>query len=1011
MISHLHTCPEVTGLSRERAHSRWNAYENEAQALQRIPSANVLPLDGIWKFRLFPNPEAAGEEFAAPGFDAESWETIPVPANWELCGFDKPIYTNVPYPWKFPSKEEYTLFPKAGEKPLFNPPFIPKDNPTGCYLRSFTLPENFADRRTFICFDGVEAAAWVWVNGSFAGYSTDSKLRFTLDITPYLKAGGNTLAVKVSRWCWSTYLEDQDYWHLSGIFRSVYLVSKPLHYLRDWKISAELDIYGGGCLQADVFVPRIDGFGENKVEYVLFDGETELLRETREVNFTSVYSYSAVPEDGARLDTRLPLVHSWSPEDPYLYTLVVSLKDKDGAVLDTESQRIGFKRVEIRDGVVKLNGARLLVRGVNRHEFAPDTGRTVSRERMEEELRLMKRLNINAVRTCHYPDMDLWYDLCDEYGILVMCECNLETHGIMGTASHDPEWAPRYVERAMRMVMQHKNHASVFCWSLGNESGNGPNHAGMYGWIKEYDPTRLCQYEAGRPDHRQSDLRGDMYAQYEEILRMVSDPVDRRPVILVEFDYQIRNAGGGMDRFVQLMEDHPLFQGGFIWDWQDKAILSHTEDGTAFWAYGGDFGEAVTEPENPLFMTNNGIVMADLAVKPAGLEAAQAYCPIRIEKSETGYTVKNRLMFTGTEAYRAQYEILENGVCVKSGEVELPICAAGQDAALDFVPEYSAKPGCVYHVNFSVICAGCGNVCGVYQFALPGKRVWKAPEAQAVIAEDISENGTLQLRLQHASVTFDEVTGILTGYTVGGRNLLKFGGVDCFIRGYTGIDSHEGGWGERKAVDMLDTLVRHPRSLRTECGRVIAETEWGSGTILSRTEYTLLEDGSLVVDARYDVDPAVKYLPRIGMELVIPEGFEQVRYFGMGPGESYADRKLSARMGMYDTDVESMHFAFSPPSENGGREDVRYLRFVNEAGDGFEIIPDRPIHFDVHHNTVRDYREAKHEHELIRRPDAYLHLDAAHGPIGGKMAWSTVVDEAADLRDSIYTLRFTVKPV
>ena len=1010
MLSHLHTSFEVTGLSRERAHSRWNAYENEAQALARGASRNVLSLDGTWKFRLFPSPEAAGEDFAAAGFSAEDWDTIPVPANWELCGFDKPIYTNVVYPWNYNTDEAYTLTPKAGDEPIPNPPYIPKENPTGCYLRKFILPEHFADRKTFICFDGVESAAWVWVNGRFAGYSTDSKLRFTLDITAFLQAGENTLAVKVPRWCWSTYLEDQDYWHISGIFRSVYLVSKSRHHLRDRKVEAVLDIYGGGQLKADAFVPRIDGFAENQVEYALFDaGGTEVLRETRAVNSVTVYPYSAPPEDGARLETRVEKVRAWSPEDPYLYTLVMTLKDAAGNTLDTEGLRIGFKRVEIRDGIVKLNGTRLIVRGVNRHEFMPESGRTVTRERMEKELRLMKKMNINAVRTCHYPDMDLWYDLCDEYGILVMCECDLETHGVTGTVSHDPQWAPQYVERAMRMVMQHKDHPSIFCWSLGNESGNGPNHAGMYGWIREYDHTRLCQYEAGRPGPNQSDLRGDMYAPYEEILRMVSDPADRRPVILVEFDYQIRNAGGGMDKFVQLLENYPLFQGGFIWDWQDKAILSHTEDGEAFWAYGGDFGEAVTDWQNPHYMTNNGIVMADLTVKPSGLEAAQAYCPIRVEKADGKYVVKNRLMFTGTEAYRAQYALLENGAEIGGGEVLLPVCGPGKDAALDFVPEYTAKTGCVYHVNFSVKNA-CGDVLSVYQFRLPGKRAWKAPEAQAVIAEDVSRDGTLQLRLQHASVSFDEVTGILTGYTVGGRELLRFGGLASFRRPYTGLDAQPG-WGIRAQHDVLDTLTRHPRSLRTECGRVISEVEWGSGTIFTRTEYTLLEDGSLVVDARYDVDPAVEYLPRIGMELVIPEGFEQVRYFGMGPGENYADRKLSARMGMYDTEVESMHFAFSPPSENGGREDVRYLRFMNEEEAGFEIIPDRPIHFDVHHSTVRDYREAAHEHELIRRPDAYLHLDAAHGPIGGNMAWSTIMDEKERLRGGIYTLRFTVKPL
>lgn len=554
---------DVTAINRELSHAPWGAYENERQALSHDSALSkwALSLDGTWRFALFARPEQV-EPFWEPQFDTAGWATIRVPGNWETQGFGEPIYTNVVYPWDYHSRERHMIRPEGGSggRGLPNPPYIPADNPTGCYVRSFSIDPDWSGRNIFIEFGGVETAFYLWINGQPVGYAQDSKLPSSFDITSFIHSGENRAALQVMRFADSSYLEDQDYWHLSGIFRPVRLVAKPAARLTDWKVDANPNLTdGSGEIEADVAISRCDGFARYQIRLAIMDQDGYQLGQTvAPVSAGAAYRTAEQPTaNTARLRISLRDIQLWTPETPVLYTIILTLLDPAGEPVDFESCHTGFRKIEIQNDIVLLNGRRLLIRGVNRHEHEARGGRTVSRQHMIEEIKLMKKLGINSVRTCHYPDDPAWYDLCDEWGILVVCECNLETHGVMGQLTHAPAWGTSFLERAIRMVLTHQNHPSIYAWSLGNESGTGANHAAMAGWIREYDPTRLCQYEAGQPGRNISDIRGFMYAPQQTILDMLTDPADTRPVILVEYLYQIRNAGGRLHLFAELLEKYP----------------------------------------------------------------------------------------------------------------------------------------------------------------------------------------------------------------------------------------------------------------------------------------------------------------------------------------------------------------------------------------------------------------------------------------------------------------------
>ncbi|HZJ57847.1 MAG TPA: glycoside hydrolase family 2 TIM barrel-domain containing protein [Clostridia bacterium] len=1017
----------ITQINRAPAHFPWSAYESADQARLGGDSKFTFSLDGEWDFLLVDNPESMPAGFNQPDAELSEWGKIKVPGNWELQGYGKPVYVNTLYPFKDKVGEKYLL--DIGKKKdydiyqRYNPPYVPEENACGIYRRSFTLPESFGDRSVFINFGGVESAYYLWINGHPVGYSQDSKLPSEFEITEYLNSGENIITLAVLRFCDGTWLEGQDYFHLSGIFRSVNLIAKPVLRIQDFKVDARPCGNGGGIINAHCFVNRTEGFADSSVRLSLFDEKGRLLAErTKPVDTTSPimgmgsgWGFKGMRpiSESAFFELEVDDVLPWDFDRPNLYRVVFTLIDGVGDEKDFEALNIGFREVSIENNVIKLNGKRIVFRGTNRHEHFWLTGRTVSREHMIEEIKLMKRLNFNSVRTSHYPDDPIWYDLCDKYGLMVVCETNLETHGLGGNLTNNPEWAEAMLERARRMVLIHKNHPSIVSWSLGNESGYGAGHAAMANWIREYDDTRLVQYENNDPGLIASDIKCTMYPTMELLDYMIADNNDRRPIVLIEYAYQITNSSGHFEQFNRLAEKYEIFQGGFVWDWQDKCLPAVNEDGETFFGFGGDWGEDLTDWVCPYYMCANGIVMADLTPKPSGLELKQAQSPIIIEPDEGvcgGYIARNRTQSMGFDELTLEYEILVHGERIDGGDIHLPI-ADGPCGDIAFRVDLSPVEDETDEVYINIrvktaddyLWAKKGHEIANYQFEIKGP----APMVPKMSADggDLSieeADNLLTVKGQDFKVIFDLEENTLHSYMRKGKEYILRSGVENFDRSRTGLHLESKWWGESDDLwpsFMPGKLKRNPLAMdygisQREGSARIAFTnriDGDKGSIYSRVSYTVYRDGDIGVSAAIDIDSNYVHLPRVGLGFIAPEGFNTLHWYGRGPGESYCDRKLAAPVGKYSSSVEDTHFPFVPVSHNGSHADTRW--FTLEDEDGSRItVKGSSFSFDVHHNTVEDYWNNYHEHELVRRDEVYINIDGAMAGIGGDMAWSTQLD-------------------
>ena len=1017
---------DASALNRSAAHTAWRAYENEAAALKfEKNSRYITSLNGSWLFKLYPEVESPGE-FYLPGDKRKGFSHITVPGCWELSGYGEPIYTNYHYPWDYNGGGRHLIKPQAGKNAKPNPPFIPENNPTGCYYREFELPPHCAGREVYLCFEGVETSYWLWVNGKFAGYAEDSKLPSEFNITDFLSEGENAVALKVARWAKSSYLEDQDYWHLSGIHRDVRLISKPKLHIADYQIKAVPEINKNGntaSFTADVTISPAEGFADCAVNVTLYDQNgANAGSSSAAVNAYAEYTIKHRPTaNTARVQFTVRDVKLWSPDSPVLYTAVITLAQKTagGEITDVEACKIGFKKLEIKNGILHLNGKRIVFNGVNRHHHQFDRGRSVTREFMLKEIIEMKRMNINAVRTCHYPDSEEWYELCDEYGILAVCECNIETHGVAGQLTHNPGWAPLFVERAARMAQNYKNHVCIFSWSLGNESGTGANHAAMAGFLREYDDTRICQYEAGNPGKNISDIRGNMYAPISQIMDLLTDPDDDRPVILVEYLYQIRNSGGGLYHFVGLSEKYARFQGGFVWDWSDKCLLRKDFGGDVFFAYGGDFDESFTEDQCegscPLYMTNNGVVLPDLRWKPVAYELKQAYCPVTIRPVEINhwalnfkdnrYVVKNKSPSRALNDYVITAFLREDGKVVKSFIVGADITeknaeppfettiAVNADYDFDCMREYTVEFSIA--LKESAFYAQKGYEVGFFQYPLKPAACVRPPEPAA---------GPSGIEL-----TVNETDGSVSLYKNG--VIYAWGGKPCFDRPHTGMEwSWLHVYAPIRSENTAISLYRTEKSGDETKVFYEIKSKIGEQTAKSYVEarYTLSKAGGLEADILFCISPILKYVPRAGIEWVLPAGFEKLTYYGYGENENYSDRLLSAKLGVFESTVTARHFPFIPPSECGGHEQTRWVTAQNGDGRILTFTGAKPFHFDARHNSVEDYQNAKHDHELKPKSETYLHIDAVHSGIGSNMGWSSDYSPEHLVSAGVYHLRFNI---
>lgn len=1025
----------ITAVNREPSHSPWGAFESEAQArtCNRTGSDRMLSLDGTWKFHLAARPEEVPEGFWTPGFDTNRWADIKVPANWEMQGFGKPIYTNYVMPFQPKGPAPYLLEPSSqGSRPTrFNAPFVPELNPTGCYVRQFELPDSWSGQEIFLNFNGVEAAFIVWVNGQTVGYSSDSKIPAEFRITQYLTKGKNTVALQVIRWCAATWLEDQDYWYLSGIFRSVRLYAKPREHIRDWFVVARPEANGSGKLSVSCAISIFEGFADWKVKARIYDSAGQCIGDGS-ANADDETTFGAMKEPhpyrqrgAARIEMALPSVQPWTTDDPVLYTVTFVLVAPDGRETDFESCRTAFRTMEISDGIMRLNGKRLIFRGVNRHEHSWENGRAVPVETMRREIILMKQLNINAVRTCHYPDDPVWYDLCDEYGLCVICEANLETHALQSRLTMDPDWAEAFLERARRMVLVHKNHPSIISWSLGNESGHGPNHAAMTQWIRCYDPTRIVQYEAWNPDSRISDIRCPMYTAYEGILALLADWRDLRPIALVEFAYHIRNSCGGFSRFLELTERYERFQGGFIWDWADKTLVTRDENGKVFPGYGGDFAEDVVDWSEPPYMCCNGFVFSDLTPKPSAWEIKNVYAPVHITRNGDGrFELHNRCQSWDSSRFLLTWQVTADGEVVKSGEAPLPAVKPMGNEFFDLPAAKEASQGFERHINLFISLAHgtpwapAGHEILRTQFALPAGACAPIAHIASTTARLSEEPDGWQITGRDCAAMLNR-DGRLSVRTNDGAPILTTGFTEQFCRGFTGLDCRPG-WGiwsawhdagyDRLArqVEAIEVHVTPGGAVKATVRTIMKASDVAVG-IACVMDIEFDSRGALTVDWAAVLHPNLNHAPRVGFGLTLPAGFENLTWFGRGPWESYVDRKTHGMVQTWKSTVSEQHIPLVPPSECGGHEDTRWVELGTSDGRYIRVTGETLFHFDVRHFTVEALRSAAHDHKLERRAETYLGIDLKHAGLGGDMGWSTVLVPEAQVPAGTYRARYVME--
>ncbi len=1068
----------VRQINRYPSHAPWSAFASAEEALKNTKSDFLLSLDGQWDFRLFKNPSDVKNFMDKKTSEASAVKSgkIGVPGNWELQGYGKPIYRNTLYPFKDESDEAYLLSISKEDKEdvykKYNPPYVPEDNPTGLYSRSFTLPASFEGRDIFINFGGVEAAYYLWINGRPVGYSQGSKLMSEFLISDYVSEGENTLDVAVLSYCDGTWLEDQDYFHLSGIFRSVSLLAKPKSRIEDFWIDCSPLVSGcksDGLVRARCFIHRVRGFSDKKIRLSVFDSEGLLLaeKEASPSVMTPIYGMGAGRKfQGMEAETGscvfefiLGDIKTWDFDKPHLYRAVFTLLDEEGEELDYEAANFAFRKIEIENNIIKLNGKRIVFRGVNRHEHSWLTGRAVDRKQMEEEVKLIKQLNFNSVRTSHYPDDPFFYELCDRYGLLLVCEANLETHGVMGRITKDPEWATSMLERAIRMVMIYRNHPSIVAWSLGNESGYGPGHASMANWIREADSTRLVQYESNDPGPVGSDIKCTMYPSMEVLMDMIADPQDQRPVVLVEYAYQIANAGGNLEHFNYLAEKYELFQGGFVWDWSDKCLAAVNSRGEKFFGVGGDFGEEITDWVNPFYMCANGFVTADFKPKPVALEMKKAQAPFIAETKHIDFDkdgklyfrLKNRTQSMAFEDIDLSYKIEIKGEVKASASIPvsdllkaLSADSLRDESVLDFTIDASDFKGSREEVYVTVsvrtgrdyLWAAEGFEIVNYQFEIKGPalsltgkaatREHRASDPKAeVLAEETfkvtgaaEESGQLKVQgLGEAAgleLIFDKERQILLSYRKGGQDYLLEGGHANFTRARTGLHLEEKWWGEvndswQQFMPGKGTYkaLSHDWSLSQKGVFSLvfqALISYEKGDIGLETEYRLDPDGRLEIRASFDPDISLGHLPRLGLGFKLPANFGKLSWHGRGPHENYIDRKTSANVGVYSSTVDDMGFPFVPVSHNGSRTDTRRLIIEDDRGRKIRIEGNL-FTFDIGRNSIEDLWQTVHQHDLPEREQVYLNLDAAMAGIGGDMSWSTNLDDRHKLFAAPYSFR------
>ncbi|RME77237.1 MAG: DUF4981 domain-containing protein, partial [Chloroflexi bacterium] len=1029
--------PQVVGINRLPAHAPLIPFpdDDSALSLRRENSPFFHLLNGPWQFRLVANPQAAPANFFHPEFDTADWDQVDVPGNWTMQGYDRPIYTNV----KMPIPPD--------------PPRVPyADNPTGLYRRRFTLPPHWAGRRVFICFEGVESAFYLWLNGRQVGYSQDSRLPAEFDLTPYLQPGENTLAVMVIRWSDGSYLEDQDHWWMAGIYRDVYLYAAPQLHLFDCFARPELDAgYRDAVLHVEVKINQYNApppdtpreevryLGNREplctVELQLFDPDGQPVfdpppaRDLRTSDWAENVVRFRQPVAGPRL---------WSAETPHLYTLLLRLRDSSGTLVQTAATRIGFRQVEIKGRELLVNGQPVIFKGVNRHEHDDRRGKAVTLESMLADVKLLKQFNFNAVRTAHYPNDPRFYDLCDEYGLYVIDEANIECHAVYNKLPNDPDWATAFLERGRRMVERDKNHPCIILWSLGNESGYGPNFDALAGWIRGRDPSRPLHYEGAispytmllldpeadfsrKPDAEAqeaarrrgwqagrlvTDVVPPMYPTIDSIRAYAQDPANDRPLIMCEFAHSMGNSTGNLKEYWEAVETCHGLQGGFIWDWVDQGLRKVDEQGREYWAYGGDFGDEV----NDLNFCINGLIWPDRTPHPAMFECKKVFQPVDVNPVDLPagrLEVVNKRYFTGLDDLRAVWEVQVDGQIVHQGDLPLPDIPPQETAEVKVpLPRLDLPPGGEVFLNVrfrlaaDTLWAEAGHEVAWAQFPLP------VPVPEPVVLNPAALPALVLSQSASKAVVDGADFCLVLNRKTGELISLAYQGGDILCRSprlnaWRAPTDNDGFKANPTRPDKLlaqwlnaGLNQLHYRTEAVEIEQVsprlvrfyVRQDVRASADAPGFTHHLtglVYGSGDIVLHNRIVAEPALPPLPRLGLTMSLPAGFEQFTWYGRGPHENYIDRNTGAAIGLYHSTVTDQYVPYIMPQENGNKTDVRWLALVSENGLGLLAANSPALEVSVSHFTADDLYRAYHTNELTPRPEVILNLDVRQCGLGG----------------------------
>lgn len=1002
--------PNINAVNRAPMHTNFFAYENTSAAnrAEKERSSNYMSINGTWKFFWVENADHRPADFWKMDFNDKGWDDMQVPAVWELNGYGDPIYVNIGYAWRNQYKN--------------NPPYVPAEkNHVGSYRREIVVPADWNGKDIYAHFGSVTSNMYLWVNGKYVGYSEDSKLEAEFNLTPYLKVGKkNLIAFQVFRWCDGTYFEDQDFFRYSGVGRDCYLYARNKKRIDDIRVTPDLDAeYKNGTLAVDLTLK-----GSNNVLLELLDRTNKVVA-SEEVKGAGKVSATFSIDSPKK----------WSAEVPYLYTLRASVKNGE-EITEVVPVKVGFRKIEIRDAQVLVNGQPVLFKGADRHELDPDGGYVVSRERMIQDIQIMKKFNINAVRTCHYPDDNFWYDLCDQYGIYVVAEANIESHG-MGYGKKSlakfPEYEKTHLERNQRNVQRGYNHPSIIFWSLGNEAGYGCNFEAAYDWVKAEDKTRPVQYE--RADYKgDTDIFCPMYMNYEDCKKYCEDDKMTKPLIQCEYAHAMGNSQGGFKEYWDLVRKYPKYQGGFIWDFVDQSCRWTGKNGKMIYAYGGDFNRFDASDIN---FCDNGLISPDRVPNPHMYEVGYFYQNIWAtagDLSKGEIKVYNENFFRCLKAYRMEWELVKNGRTVRTGLVDHLKVGPQKTVTMNLDLGHTCKCAeWLLNIRFvqkereGLIPAG--HVVAQSQLVVNG---YKAPEMNiannglsnvpVVIPQIIEDNqNCVEVEGEHFNIQFNKSTGFMDRYVVNGVEMIKEGGAltPNFWRAPTDNDfgaELQKKFSAWKKPEMKLLSLRS--SVQDDMAVVAAEYEMEAVYAKLYLTYTINNEGAVRVNQRMAAaqDVKVSDLFRFGMQMVMPESFENISYYGRGPVENYTDRKHSQNLGIYNQTVTEQFYPYIRPQENGAKSDIRWWKQLNAAGNGLMFVADAPFLASALHYTIESLDEGpvkiqRHSNEVEPSHLTNLLIDKVQYGLGCVNSWGALPRKEYRLPYRDYDFTFIMTPV